>query len=204
MTYAAKVAQPGAPYYRAKAMVEYLATSLGLEVVFKPLPADTTLVVAAPFEPRRSARVIDVKSGQSLGIVGEYKQSVTRNFKLPSYSAGFELLPEAIELARRHVTNAYRPLSRFPSMERDICFQVDQVVTHAQVVDAAKLALREVELETAITTVDIYQPEVGETKNVTLRIRLAASDRTLTSEEVAVIISKLTDEVVTATSATVV
>lgn len=204
MTYAAKVAQPGAPYYRAKALVEYLAASLGLDVVFKPLPADTTLVVAAPFEPRRSARVIDSKSGQSLGIVGEYKQSVVRNFKLPSYSAGFELLPEAIELARRHVTNAYRPLSRYPSTERDICFQVDQVVNHAQVVDAAKLALCEVELETAITTVDIYQPEVGETKNITLRIRLAASDRTLTSEEVAVIISKLTDEVVTATSATVV
>jgi phenylalanyl-tRNA synthetase beta chain len=204
LTYTAKVAQSGAPYYRAKAMVEYLAASLGLEVMFKPLPADMALVVSAPFEPRRSARVIDIKSGQSLGIVGEYKQSVVRNFKLPSYSAGFELLPEAIELAMRHVTNAYRPLSRYPSTERDICFQVDQVVTHAQVVDAAKLALREVELETAITTVDIYQPEVGETKNVTLRIRLAANDRTLTSEEVAVIISKLTDEVVTATSAAVV
>lgn len=204
LTYAAKVAQPGAPYYRAKAMVEYLTASLGLEVIFKPLPADITLVVSAPFEPRRSARVIDVRSGQSLGIVGEYKKSVVRNFKLPSYSAGFELLPEAIELARRHVTNTYRPLSRYPGTERDICFQVDQVVTHAQVVEAAKLALREVELESAITTVDIYQPENGDTKNVTLRIRLAASDRTLTSEEVAVIISKLTDEVVTATSAVVV
>ena len=204
LTYAAKVAQPGAPYYRAKAMVEYLTASLGLEVIFKPLPADITLVVSAPFEPRRSARVIDVRSGQSLGIVGEYKKSVVRNFKLPSYSAGFELLPEAIELAKRHVTNTYRPLSRYPGTERDICFRVDQVVTHAQVVEAAKLALREVELESAITTVDIYQPENGDTKNVTLRIRLAASDRTLTSEEVAVIISKLTDEVVTATSAVVV
>lgn len=203
-TYAAKVAQPGAPYYRAKAMAEYLASSLGLEVVFKPLPAETTLVVAAPFEPRRSARVIDVKSGQSLGIVGEYKQSVVRNFKLPAYSAGFELLPEAIELAQKHVTNAYRPLSRYPSTERDICFQIDHVVAHAQVIDAAKLALRENELESAITTIDIYQPNNGDTKNITLRIRLTASDRTLTSEEVATVIAKLTDEVVTATSAMVV
>lgn len=204
LTYAAKVAQAGASYYRAKAMVEYLAASLGLEVIFKPFPAETTLVVAAPFEPRRSARVIDVKSGQSLGIVGEYKQSVIRNFKLPTYSAGFELLPEAIELAQKHVSNTYRPLSRYPSTERDICFQVDQVVTHAQVIDAAKLALREIELETAITTIDIYQPDDDETKNITLRIRLTANDRTLTSEEVSAIISRLTDEVVTATSATVV
>lgn len=204
LTYAAKVARPGAPYYKAKAMVEYLATSLGLDVIFKPLPAETALVVAAPFEPRRSARVIDVKSGQSLGIVGEYRQSVIRNFKLPTYSAGFELLPEAIELAQKHVTNTYRPLSRYPSTERDICFQVDQVVTHAQVIDAARLALRETELETAITTIDIYQPNDDETKNITLRIRLTASDRTLTSEEASVIVSKLTDEVVTATSATVV
>jgi phenylalanyl-tRNA synthetase beta chain len=204
LTYAAKVAQAGASYYRAKAMVEYLTASLGLEVIFKPLPAETTLVVATPFEPRRSARVIDVKSGQSLGIVGEYKQSVVRNFKLPTYSAGFELLPEAIELAQKHVSNTYRPLSRYPGTERDICFQVDQVVTHAQVIDAAKLALREIELETAVTTIDIYQPDDDETKNITLRIRLTANDRTLTSEEVSVTISKLTDEVVTATSATVV
>lgn len=204
LTYAAKTAQAGAPYYRVKAMVDYLASSLGLTLAFKPLPLETGLVVAAPFEPRRSARVIDVRSGQSLGIVGEYKQSVVRNFKLPAYSAGFELLPEAIELAQRHVANSYRPLSRYPSTDRDICFQVDQEVAHAQVIEAAQLALRDTELETAITTIDIYQPSDGDTKNITLRVRLTANDRTLTSDEVASTIAGLTEEVVIATSAVVV
>jgi phenylalanyl-tRNA synthetase beta chain len=204
LTYAAKTAQAGAPYYRVKAIVDYLASSLGLTLAFKPLPLETSLVVAAPFESRRSARVIDVKSGQSLGVVGEYKQSVVRNFKLPAYSAGFELLPEAIELAQRHVANSYRPLSRYPSTDRDICFQVDQEVAHAQVIEAAQLALRNTELETAITTIDIYQPGDGDTKNITLRVRLTASDRTLTSNEVASTIAGLTEEVITATSAVVV
>ena len=204
LTYAAKTAQAGAPYYRVKAIVDYLASSLGLTLAFKPLPLETGLVVAAPFEPRRSARVIDVKSGQSLGIVGEYKQSVVRNFKLPAYSAGFELLPEAIELAQRHVANSYRPLSRYPSTDRDICFQVDQEVAHAQVIEAAQLALRDTELETAITTIDIYQPSDGDTKNITLRVRLTANDRTLTSDEVASTIAGLSEEVITATSAVVV
>jgi phenylalanyl-tRNA synthetase beta chain len=204
LTYASKTPQAGAPYYRVKALIEHLASSLGLTVVFKPLPAETTLIVAAPFEPRRSARVIDVKSGQSLGIVGEYKQSVVRSFKLPTYSAGFELLPEALELAQRHVTNSYRPLSRYPSTERDICFQVDREVTHAQVIEAAQLALRETELDVSVSTIDIYQPNDGETKNITLRIRMTAEDRTLTGDEVALVIAKLTDEVIAATLATVV
>lgn len=201
---ASKKEQSGASYYYAKGQLEYLGTSLGLELAYKPL-GENSLTLGAPFEPRRSARVIDVRSGQPIGVIGEYKKAVARNFKLPVYTAGFELLPEAIDLALKHnSTHSYSPLSRYPSTERDICFQVNEAVTYGQVTDAAKDALVDIALETIITPIDIYQPADGTTKNITLRIRLTAHDRTLTGDEVTSIIANVADQVTAATSAEVV
>lgn len=204
MVVARRKAAAGAPYYQAKKMVEYLAQTLGLRLTFVPLAENMTMALARPFEYRRSARVIDVASGQSLGIVGEYKKSVSRNFKLPEYAAGFELLPEAIALALPHRTAAYSPLSRFPSAERDICFQVSEEVMYAQIIDAASLALKEIELEWDISPLDIYQSEGAEVKNITLRLKLTSHERTLAGEDVAEIVAKLVHEVADATGATVV
>lgn len=204
LTYAAKSAQAGAPYYRVKALVEYLATSLGLAVSFKPLPASSSLTFAVPFEPRRSARVVDTASGQSIGVIGEYKTSVAKHFKLPAYSAGFELLPEAILLAQKHATAGYTPLSRYPGTQRDICFQVKTAVHYSDITEAAFGALPGDDYETAIEPVDIYQGEGDEVKNVTVRISLAAHDRTLTADEATTIVDQVISAVIARTDATVI
>ncbi|HJP81516.1 MAG TPA: phenylalanine--tRNA ligase subunit beta [Candidatus Saccharimonadales bacterium] len=181
--YARKTPQDGAPYYRAKRILEYLGEQLGLQLEYRPL-ADTSLTFMKPFEQRRSARIVDVQSNQSIGIVGEYKKSVARNFKLPEYVAGFELLTEAISLALEHRALQYTPISRFPSTNRDICFQVDQTISYQQVIDSVKAALFETPLETDISAVDIYQPEGAATRNITIRVKFTSHDHTLQSEEV--------------------
>lgn len=194
----------GAPYYQAKRLLEYLASKLGLKLAYKPLPEESNLIFSKPFEPRRSARVIDVKSGQALGVVGEYKQSVRKNFKLPELTSGFELLPEAIELALQHVGNNYQPLSRYPGTERDICFQVESDVTYQQIIEIVAGVLDETELETTILPVDIYQPENGTTKNMTLRIKLASREKTLTSSEVSELVSLIEQAATKTVHATIV
>jgi phenylalanyl-tRNA synthetase beta chain len=186
-----KKPEVGATYYQAKAILEYLATSLGLELAYKPVEA-TNLAVMQPFEPKRSARVIEARSGQPVGVIGEYKTAVTRSFKLPQATAGFELFPEAILLAVNQSAPRYTPLSRFPGTERDICFQVTEDVTYAQVVDGVLAGLHESDLETSVAPVDIYQAEGESTKNITVRIKMTAHDRTLTSDEA----GKVTDGVI--------
>lgn len=193
-----------AAYYEAKHLLDYLGNALGLSLIYRPLPTDSNLAVTQPFEARRSARVLDAKSGQPIGIVGEYKKSVARSFKLPDHCAGFELLTEGIALALDHKTPDYRPLSRYPSTERDICFQVKQTVNYAQIVDAATEALAGSELETSLAPIDIYQPEAGDTKNVTLRLKLTSFDKTLTADEATEVVNKMTEHVVAATAATVI
>lgn len=199
-----KTKQTTAPYFEAKRILSYLANVLNLDLEYKKFPDDTSLAFTKPFELRRSSRVMDKKSGQSIGIVGEYKKSVARNFKLPDHSAGFELLPEAIALALQHATNSYIPLSRFPSSERDICFQVGRDINYQQIIDAAHSALRESDIAVTLSPVDIYQPTTGNVKNITIRLRLTSDTKTLTSDEVAKVSDSVIEAVAAATQAIVV
>lgn len=194
--YASKNATSGAPYYKAKKVLDVMAASLGLTLIYKPLPANTTLTAAKPFEPVRSARVIDELSGQAIGIIGEYVFAVKKNFKLPVSSAGFELLPEAIELALQHERQTYSPLSRYPSSERDICYQVPGSTAYSDVVEAMDGAVGDDNIKVSIAPLDIYQPQDGDTKNVTVRLTLTAADKTLSGNEVTQLTDKLAAVVV--------
>ena len=204
LTLAYKKASSGAPFYAAKQYVEYLGSALGLRLTYKPFSGDTTLALTRPFELKRSARIIDTVSNQSIGIVGEYKKTVAREFKLPDYSAGFELLTEGIELALQHKKNSYAPLSRYPSAERDICFQVDASLSYSQLLQPLEDVLSKIELETAVLPVDIYQADGSNVKNVTIRIRFTSHTYTLTGEEIAQHVQEATTAVMTATGAQVV
>ena len=203
LTVTAKKTQLGAPYYRAKKLLDYMASSLGLDLTYEPIDHNKDSALSAPFEYRRSALVFDA-TGERIGIVGEYKKSVSKAFKLPSYSAGFEI--ESIKLfeAVQRLGNSYMPLSRYPSTDRDICFQVKNDVSYGQIVDAATAVLKDVELETSLVPVDIYQPEVGTTKNVTIRLRLTSHTKTLTANEVNLVVEGTSQNVVAQLGATVV
>jgi phenylalanyl-tRNA synthetase beta chain len=199
-----KKSQPGAAYYEAKRQLDYLASSLGLDLIYSPIDADPNYPVTAPFEYRRSAMVTDAKTDTFLGIVGEYKKSVARAFKLPEYAAGFEIGSIPVLEAVQKLTSDYRPISRYQGVERDVCFQVTLDTPYQQVLDATKAALANVELETSVAPVDIYQADGATTKNITLRLGLTSHEKTLTGDEINETVSKVTGAVATTTGATVV
>jgi phenylalanyl-tRNA synthetase beta chain len=176
----------------------------GLDLLFSPIDADPNYPVTAPFEHRRAAIVTDRKTDTFIGIVGEYKKSVSKGFKLPDYSAGFEIGAPSLLTAVQKLTSSYKPLSRYPSTERDICFQVGRDMQYQQIIDSVKTALQETGLETIVSPVDIYQQEASPTKNVTLRIRLTAYDRTLTGNEVAEVIRNVSSTAEEMTGATII
>jgi len=204
LTVTNKKAQKGSPYYQAKALVEYLGASLGLDLVFSPIEADPNYSITAPFEYRRSALVTDRRTDTYLGIVGEYKKSVMREFKLPEFTAGFEIGTTALYQAVSKLTSEYTPLSRYPGVERDICYQVSNDTLYAQIVSSVATALNDIDLESKVAPVDIYQADDAPTKNVTVRIKLTAHDRTLTGEEVAKLISQVNTAVIADTGAVVI
>ncbi|HEY5695824.1 MAG TPA: hypothetical protein VIQ80_03240, partial [Candidatus Saccharimonadales bacterium] len=204
LTVANKKSQQGAAYYEAKRMLEYLAKMLGLELVYSPLEADPNYPVAAPFEHRRAALVTDKKTNTMLGIVGEYKRSVVKAFKLPDYTAGFEIGSIPVLEAVQRLTSDYRSVSRYPGTERDICFQVPVTMSFQKLNDAAWAALKNSPLETSVEPVDIYQPEGATTKNVTLRISLTSHKKTLTGDEVTNVINSVAAHVTSELGAAVI
>lgn len=183
MVYASKHEKDGAAFYRAKTVLEFLANNLGIELTYELLGSGSTSPIAAPFELKRSAVVTDKNTGKYVGVVGEYNRSASRSFKLPEYSAGFELNVEAILKLVGQVKSRYQPLSRYPSTERDISLKVARDMSYGDVYRAVNNAFIDMHLDISVSPVGIYQPEGSVTKNITFRISLSSHARTLTSTE---------------------
>lgn len=194
----------GATYYQAKRILDYLCLLLRVELVYKPIDQEIDSPLYAPFEHRRSALVFSKKTGLVIGVVGEYKKSVAKGYKLPESTAGFEIEARKLFDAIEPIGSGYRPLSRYPGSERDICFQVDNAVLFSQITDAVGSALSNIDLETSVVPVDIYQAAGSATKNITIRVRLTAHDHTLTGDEVTTTVNSLITSVIAATKATVI
>jgi len=198
-----KEKQTDSQYYKAKRMFDYLCESLGVKMEYEILGDESEGPLSAPFEGRRTA-VVSPKGAKVIGLVGEFKKSVIKGFKLPDNTAGFEINTRLLFDAVRNTGNNYVPISRYPSTDRDICFKVSKDITFRQIVDTASVALKDVSINSSILPVDIYQPEVNDAKNITIRVNLVSSDYTLTSEEVTGYINTIISSVIVATNATVI
>ncbi|MDD3036007.1 MAG: phenylalanine--tRNA ligase subunit beta, partial [Candidatus Saccharimonadaceae bacterium] len=201
-----KKSQDGSPYYRAKRMLDYLLKSLGIDAVYQSIDENSNIddCVSAPFEDVRSACVCDSKTNALLGYVGEYNRRVSKAFKLTDYCAGFEIDSRALFEVVQNLGSNYKPISRYPSSERDVCFQVGRNIAYSQIIDSLDAVKDEVKLEAVISPIDIYQPKGVETKNITMNIKLTSNNHTLTSEEVTIMVDFFTDSVKKMTDAKVI
>lgn len=186
-------ARGGAAYFVAKHYVDELCRGRNLTYValhdmdsedYQAYTASTLFQqMIAPYDAHRSAMVFDGE--QPVGVVGEYKADVAGAFKLPDYSAGFELFMSALTAAS---ASSYRPLSRFPSIAQDISLKVASSVTYAeieQIVAATIGSYADSEYYISYVPISIYRPEAdGEYATYSFRLHVTHSERTLTDQEV--------------------
>lgn len=183
-------------YFQTKEILEFVL--LGQKPVYRRLENDDQTL----FEPKRSA-VVEL-NGQAVGVIGEFKANVRRNFKLPDYSAGFYLELTKLYDQASLVKLEYHPLSHYPSTDRDICFQVNKNISYGDLTDTLEAALEEIDLDTQSYPLDIYQPENQDVKNITVRIVFSSLNRTLTSQEVTEIADRIVNQVNQETGAKVI
>ena len=190
--YASKKPRAGAPFYKARKLVDRLLADINVEADFVKI-VEPDADVPAPFDGQRSAWIV-AKNGDKLGVVGELSQAVRRNFKLPDYTAAFSLDVEKSQvcLAENREHN-YRPLSRYPSTTRDISLKMQSAVDYASVYACAEeVAKKHRELQISITPIAIYQPKDDDsTKTVTLSVKFTSAERTLTDKDTAPIIEEI-------------
>ena len=183
--YASKKPRSGAPFYKARKLVDRLLADINVEADFVKM-VETDVDMPAPFDGQRSAWIV-AKNGDNLGIVGELSQTVRRNFKLPDYTAAFSLDIEKLQVclteSREH---NYRPLSRFPSISQDISLRSSVEISHDELLRAVRQCLDGSEnLHCQIQTLGVYQPKDDATiKTATFRLTFTSYQQTLTDAEV--------------------
>jgi len=164
-----------------------------LEVVFELSAAKEQFSFVAAqrdgLHPGQSAQIL--RNGQACGFIGKLHPQTQKEFDLDEPVYVFELELKRV-LARK--LPKFNPLSKFPSIRRDLAILVKESVTSSQIVDligqTAKSWLSDVVI------FDIYRGKGIEPgyKSVALGFTLQRSDRTFKDAE----ISKTLDKVISA------
>lgn len=203
--YAAKSTGGGDAYYQVKHTVDYVARTLLPQAGVRYVRLDTYEApesalfaqLVAPFDPVRSAAIeID---GTLAGVVGELRQTVVKNFKLPARVAGFELF--VLPFVGRQLPD-YLPLPKYQSVQRDVSYRVSMDVAYEDVARAAAADTTTARIDMEPTA--IYQPEGSDTKTITLSFTITPYETTLTNDAATAIVDDISGRVTAATGAQVV
>jgi phenylalanyl-tRNA synthetase beta subunit len=193
VSYDEKRKMTGAPYYQARKYLEQVVGDLVHNLVplldFDLEKDEWGKQLTAPYEPQRSAVI--VKDGQIWGVVGEFKSSVRRAFKLPAYSTGFEINLGIVNTA----SVAYRQLPRYPKVEQDISLKVPVSTSFQTVYELlAAEVLGQPNTLAHLQPLDIYQrQDDAKHKQLSFRLTIASYEKTLKSEEVNTLLDKAAD-----------
>ena len=192
LVYTSKKDKPGAPFYVAKKIIDNLGKDLGVKFEFEKIVNQIDKQILAPFDIDRSSLII-IDNGDIVGLVGEFKQSVIKNFKLPQYisaaSIDIDILQKNIS---KNIGDLYHPLSKFPSTWRDISIEIDLAVSYKDVLNVVKNSLKNQDDEfISIRLVDIYRAKDSSLKTITLNISMTNYNRTLTATDASRIIENI-------------
>ena len=149
--------------------------------------------VAVPgLHPTRSANIV-IGDG-IVGAVGEIDPGVLRHFDVEERVAWLEV---DVDLLGRqpHGERTYRTVSRYPSSDLDLAFEVDDATPASDVAAAVRRAAGE--LLVALELFDVFrgQPVAPGRRSLAYTLRLQAPDRTLTDGDLAELRQRVIDSV---------
>lgn len=188
--YAAKKPAQGAAYFHAKRYVEQLAADLRLEVSFEKMGEVMDSAEFTMFDLKRSALI--TLGGETVGVIGELKQSVIKNFKLPDYVSAATLDLGKVENARNRASPGYTPLPRYPKVTQDISLRVADDVPYDAVLESVTQSVAGLKqsVHASLHPISIYRPATSETKTITLRLTVASYEKTLTDKDVSALLER--------------
>jgi phenylalanyl-tRNA synthetase beta chain len=139
-------------------------------------------VAVAGLHPTRSARL--VAGDQVLGAVGEVDPAVVEAYGIGGRVAWLEVDLDAL-LARDRPAPRYRAVSRYPSSDVDLAFEVPEAIPAATV--EAVIVAAGGDLLAGVRLFDVFRGGnlADGVRSLAFSLRLQAADRTLTDDEVA-------------------
>ena len=164
-------------FYDAKADVEALLAGKAVQFVKAAHPA---------LHPGRTAEI--VLDGQTIGFIGELHPQWLQKYDLPQAALVFEVDMAAVAAKEKA---AYRPVSKFQPVRRDLAFVMPEEMSHDSLLSA--LRGESSRLVQEISVFDVYRgaglPEGM--KSLAVKIILQDTEATLTDETVEPLIGRL-------------
>lgn len=168
-------------FFDVKGDVENLLSICGhKQVQFKPCQQHF-------LHPGQSAAVFD-QQGNELGVLGALHPELCKALDIQGNVFVFELVLEGL---LQGVVPAFKPLSKYPQVRRDLALIVDSAVPSAAIIDLVKEQAGENLLNSFVF--DIYQGKGVEEgkKSVALAMIFQHAERSLQDEEVQGIVEQL-------------
>jgi phenylalanyl-tRNA synthetase beta subunit len=125
-------------------------------------------------------------------MIGELKQSVIDNFKLPDYCAAASVDVQSISEAIAAQDTNYQELSKYPSVTQDITLR-SQEYSYQQLMDKLENAVED-ELSTSqraqFELLGVYQADGSDGKRMSWRVSVVDRDSTLEANQVNQLLDK--------------
>lgn len=174
-------------FYYLKGIVEGIFRGMRVEEVsFIPFTPEHT------YHPHRVAKIVGPK-GEELGVIGEIHPRVMADVGIKSRACAFEMKVSLLYMASNLRPRA-QEISRFPAVERDLAFVVDEDIPAAELIhlvrEAGGQVLKKVEV------FDVYRsPQLGENKkSIALSLTFQSMAETLQDEEVAKLVEVIVEK----------
>lgn len=166
-------------FYTLKTVLTQLAAKLNVELSFNA--GEETFL-----HPGRQADV--VLDAQKIGYIGQLHPSVAKNNKIDQSLYVCEINLAAVVQASKDFL-PFAPIGKFPSMQRDLAFVLDDEITGAEIINCIKEAAGE--LLKNISIFDVYKGKgiPDGKKSVAVNMVFKRDDRTLKDDEVSTVIS---------------
>ncbi len=175
-------------YYLAKKYAQSILDALGIAYEIEPF-LEAKDKTNAYYEPKRSAN-IETKDGKLIGYIGEIKQRISRNFKLPVDTAAFELdLRALLELQGTSAKDF--SFSQYPSVARDLTLTLPLDYPAGEIEKRICEVLHQRHLINRVECTSIYQAKGSATKNLSFHLNFARTDKTLEKAEIQAIMKTL-------------
>lgn len=169
-------------FYDVKGMLEGLFSELGVDGVEFVKSSHYAL------HPGRTCDVVINK--ETVGYMGEIHPDVAENYGVPQRTYVYELDYEKLVLNCAKVVK-YRPIPKYPAVQRDIAILVDKKISAQEV--EKKISDVGGTLVESVGLFDVYEGAqvAAGMRSLAFSVTYRASDRTLTDEEVEKVHSKV-------------
>lgn len=173
----------GVDFFDVKGVVSGMLNHIGIKnITFETESGNPS------YHPGRCA-VIKLK-GETLGVIGQVHPDVAEEFKLDVDVYGAEI---SLSVILKHATfdRAFKEIPRFPASGRDIALVIDKEISVGEIESIIKS--NQTNILESYSLFDVYEgAQVGDgKKSVAYSLTFRASDRTLTDEDINVVMNKI-------------